>query len=147
MTTPQNPHGGLDDLGAATRTPRRRHHAVDGNVWDTIGQLARRFEEHDTALGLAREEQWSLQVLKIAEETGEASQAVIGARGTNPRKGTTSWEEAHAEVADVAITALVALARMRPDDAAEYLDRHLAAKSERFLSLDPAAVPASAEPS
>ena len=42
---------------------------MDGNVWDTIEQLARRFEEHDTALGLDQPEQWSLQVLKIAEES------------------------------------------------------------------------------
>ncbi|MFJ7965387.1 MazG-like family protein [Streptomyces sp. NPDC096324] len=119
---------------------------MDGTVWDTIEQLARRFEEHDTALGLNQAEQWSLQVLKIAEETGEASQAVIGARGTNPRKGTTSWDDAHAEVADVVITALVALARMRPDDAPEYLARHLAAKSAKFLSPGPVAVPAPTDP-
>ena len=119
---------------------------MNGNAWDTIDQLARRFNEHDTALGLGQEEQWSLQALKIAEETGEASQAVIGARGTNPRKRSASWDEAHAEVADVAITALVALARMRPDDAPEYLDRHLAAKSAAFLSPSPAAVPAPTEP-
>lgn len=119
---------------------------MNGKTWDTIHQLARRFNEHDTALGLGQEEQWSLQVLKIAEETGEASQAVIGARGTNPRKGTAPWDLAHAEVADVAITALVALARMRPDDAAEYLDRHLAAKSAKFLFPRSAAVPAPTEP-
>jgi NTP pyrophosphatase (non-canonical NTP hydrolase) len=119
---------------------------VHGTVWDTIHRLARRFNEHDAALGLDQDEQWSLQVLKIAEETGEASQAVIGARGTNPRKGTAPWEDAHAEVADVAITALVTLARMRPDDAAEYLDRHLAAKSAKFLLSGPASVPAPAEP-
>ena len=118
---------------------------MQDTVWDTINRLARRFNEHDTALGLGQEEQWGLQVLKIAEETGEASQAVIGARGTNPRKATAPWEDAHAEVADVAITALVALARMRPDDAAEYLDRHLAAKSAKFLLAGPASVPARAE--
>ncbi|MGW1040992.1 MazG-like family protein [Streptomyces sp. NPDC002547] len=119
---------------------------MHGTAWDTIHRLARRFNEHDAALGLDQDEQWSLQVLKIAEETGEASQAVIGARGTNPRKGTAPWEDAHAEVADVAITALVSLARMRPDDAEEYLDQHLAAKSAKFLLSGPAPVPAPAEP-
>ncbi|MEU9918819.1 MazG-like family protein [Streptomyces sp. NPDC051001] len=118
---------------------------MHSTVWDTIHRLARRFNAHDAALGLDQEEQWSLQVLKIAEETGEASQAVIGARGTNPRKAPTPWEDAHAEVADVAITALVALARMRPDDAAEFLDRHLAAKSAKFLPAGPSSVPAPAE--
>ncbi|MFE7857892.1 MazG-like family protein [Streptomyces sp. NPDC057403] len=119
---------------------------MHSSVWDTIHRLAHRFNEHDDALGLGQDEQWSLQVLKIAEETGEASQAVIGARGTNPRKGTAPWENAHAEVADVAITALVTLARMRPHDAAEYLDQHLAAKSANFLLSGPASVPAPAEP-
>jgi len=119
---------------------------VHGIPWDMIDQLARRFTDHDTALGLSPQEQWSLQVLKIAEETGEAAQAVIGARGTNPRKGTSPWDDAHAEVADVVITALVTLARMRPDDAAEYLDRHLAVKSAKFLPAGPAPVPAPAEP-
>jgi NTP pyrophosphatase (non-canonical NTP hydrolase) len=118
---------------------------VHSTFWDTIHRLAGRFNAHDAALGLNQEEQWSLQVLKIAEETGEASQAVIGARGTNPRKATAPWEDAHAEVADVVITALVALARMRPDDAAEFLDRHLAAKSAKFLPAGPASVPAPAE--
>lgn len=106
---------------------------MSGIDWETITQLARRFEAHDTELGLGAEEQWTLQVLKIAEETGEASQAVIGARGTNPRKGTSPWDEAHAEVADVVITGLVTLARMRPHDAADYLDQQLAAKAAKFL--------------
>lgn len=115
---------------------------MHGNVWDTVTQLARRFNAHDAELGLSREEQWTLQVLKIAEETGEASQAVIGARGTNPRKAASTWADAHAEVADVVITAMVTLARMRPDDAAEYLEQQLAAKSAKFLPSDPAGLTA-----
>jgi NTP pyrophosphatase (non-canonical NTP hydrolase) len=118
---------------------------VHGNVWDTISQLARRFDAHDAELGLSREERWTLQVLKISEETGEAAQAVIGARGTNPRKENSTWGNVHAEVADVVITAMVALARMRPDDAAEYLEQQLAAKSARFLLSGPADVSAPAE--
>lgn len=103
-------------------------------MWDTIERLARRFDDHDEQRGLAPQEQWTLQVLKIAEETGEASQAVIGARGTNPRKGDShDWNDVHAEVADVIITGLVALHRMRPDDAAQYLRRHLSDKAVKFL--------------
>ncbi|MFG2287385.1 MazG-like family protein [Streptomyces sp. NPDC048595] len=107
---------------------------MDGPIWHTIAHLARRFTAHDDERGLDQAQQWTLQVLKIAEETGEASQAVIGVRGTNPRKGDShTWRDVHAEVADVVITGLVALARMRPDDAAEFLHRQLAAKSGRFL--------------
>jgi NTP pyrophosphatase (non-canonical NTP hydrolase) len=107
---------------------------VDSSVWKTIEDLAQVFDEHDEQRGMDPQEQWTLQVLKIAEETGEASQAVIGARGTNPRKGDShTWSDVHAEVADVVITALVALFRMRPEDAAQYLHQQLMAKAVKFL--------------
>ncbi|QES47195.1 hypothetical protein DEJ50_04440 [Streptomyces venezuelae] len=107
----------------------------DADVWKTISALAETFEVRDAGRGVAPEEQWTLQVLKIGEEFGEAAQAVIGVRGTNPRKGTShTWEDVQAEVADTIITAMVALTRMRPDDAAEYFARQLALKSDRFLT-------------
>ncbi|MGA5065384.1 MazG-like family protein [Streptomyces exfoliatus] len=107
-------------------------------LWKTIESLARRFNDHDEQRGLAPQEQWTMQVLKIAEETGEASQAVIGARGTNPRKGDShSWSDVHSEVVDVVITGLVALYRMRPNDAAEYLHRQLADKAGKFIPTVP----------
>ncbi|MFJ3921890.1 MazG-like family protein [Streptomyces sp. NPDC090022] len=103
------------------------------DVWKTIGALSDLFADRDTARGVPAEEQWTLQVLKIGEEFGEAAQAVIGVRGTNPRKGTShSWEDVHDEVADTAITALVALSRMRPD-APAYFAEQLRRKSARFL--------------
>ncbi|WP_406222793.1 MazG-like family protein [Streptomyces decoyicus] len=113
---------------------------VEKDIWETIGRLARRFDAHDDARGLDQAEQWTLQVLKIAEETGEASQAVIGARGTNPRKGDShTWQDVRAEVADVIITGMVALARMRPEDADQYLRPQLTAKAAKFLPATPAA--------
>ncbi|MFF5447837.1 MazG-like family protein [Streptomyces sp. NPDC012888] len=103
-------------------------------VWKTIAALAAAFEERDAARGVSVEEQWTLQVLKIGEEFGEAAQAVIGARGTNPRKGDShTWQDVHDEVADTIITAMVALTRMRPDDAPAHLAAQLALKSGRFL--------------
>ncbi|MFC7216882.1 MazG-like family protein [Streptomyces polyrhachis] len=102
-------------------------------LWETAALLAARFRAHDDGLGLGDEEQWTLQVLKIAEESGEAAQAVIGARGTNPRKERADWGRVHEEVADVVITAAVALARMRPD-AGAYLLAQLDAKARRFLA-------------
>ncbi|MEU9125247.1 MazG-like family protein [Streptomyces sp. NPDC048506] len=112
---------------------------VEEDIWETVVRLARRFDAHDDACGLDQAQQWTLQVLKIAEETGEASQAVIGARGTNPRKGEShTWQDVHAEVADVVITGMVALARMRPDDAEQYLRDQLAAKAGKFLPAAPA---------
>ncbi|WP_166027922.1 MazG-like family protein [Streptomyces chilikensis] len=108
---------------------------MDPSVRQTIEALARHFDDHDDRLGLTPHEQWTLQVLKLAEETGEAAQAVIGARGTNPRKKhiPADWSDVHAEVADVVVTSLVALQRMRPDDAAAYLREQLASKAEKFL--------------
>ncbi|MDJ0386268.1 MazG-like family protein [Streptomyces sp. G-G2] len=106
-------------------------------VWKTVNELARSFTERDNGRMVPNEQQWILQVLKIGEEFGEAAQAVIGVQGTNPRKGTShSWEDVQAEIADTAITALVALARMRPD-AADYFAQHLAEKSGRFLPHQP----------
>lgn len=101
--------------------------------WKTVGALAARFDEHDRERGLAHEESVTLQILKIGEEFGEAAQAVIGAKGTNPRKGNShTWDDVEAEVADVIVTAMVALARMRPDAAAFFAER-LRLKSDRFL--------------
>ncbi|MFE0760351.1 methyltransferase [Streptomyces smyrnaeus] len=119
------------DAGAGVTGDEGR---VRRGVWPTVTALARTFDAHGDARGVAPEQQWALQVLKLAEETGEAAQAVIGAQGTNPRKGYShGWQDVHAEVADVVITGLVALARMRPEDAADYLERQLAAKAARFL--------------
>ncbi|MFG2616828.1 MazG-like family protein [Streptomyces sp. NPDC048507] len=108
------------------------------NVWNVIGELARTFQARAEERGLSQEEQWTLQVLKIGEEFGEAAQAVIGVRGSNPRKGFShDWADVQAEVADTVITGLVALARMRPDDAEEYLARQLALKAANFLPKTP----------
>lgn len=50
------------------------------------------------------------RILKVTEEAGEAAGAWIGVLGQNPRKGVThSREDVAAELADVAMTALVAI--------------------------------------
>ena len=57
-----------------------------------------------------------VRVLKVAEEAGEAAQAYIGVTGLNPRKGIThSNDELADELADVALTALVALGAFTAD--------------------------------
>ncbi|MFG2531781.1 NUDIX domain-containing protein [Streptomyces sp. NPDC048516] len=100
------------------------------NAWNTVRALA---DYYDDRSDLPREQNWILQVLKIAEETGEAAQAVVGLTGTNPRKGLShTWDDVQAEVADVIITSMVALARMRPDPD-EYFNNQLAAKAGRAL--------------
>jgi NTP pyrophosphatase (non-canonical NTP hydrolase) len=50
------------------------------------------------------------RILKVTEEAGEAAGAWIGVLGQNPRKGVThSRDDVANELADVALTALVAI--------------------------------------
>jgi NTP pyrophosphatase (non-canonical NTP hydrolase) len=52
----------------------------------------------------------TFRILKLAEEAGEAATAWIGVTGANPRKGIThTVEQVAAELADVALTALIAI--------------------------------------
>ncbi|MFJ8212913.1 MazG-like family protein [Streptomyces sp. NPDC096033] len=111
--------------------------AVGSADWETVRALAARFEAAAAERGVVPPQSHVLQVLKIGEEFGEAAQAVIGATGSNPRKGRShSWEDVHDEVCDVIITGMVALARMRPD-AAAYFSSQLTLKSSRFLPAPP----------
>ncbi|WP_063788568.1 NUDIX domain-containing protein [Streptomyces chattanoogensis] len=99
--------------------------------WNTVCALA---DYYDSVSPFPQEQNWVLQVLKIAEETGEAAQAVVGLTGTNPRKGLShTWDDVHDEVADVIITGMVALARMRPDPG-EFFANQLAIKAARALA-------------
>ncbi|WP_395359109.1 MazG-like family protein [Streptomyces sp. YH02] len=106
----------------------------DNDPWDTIRSLAALFTGYDSERGFTAEEQWTLQVLKLTEEVGEAAQAVIGVRAVNPRKGRShDWEQVQEEVVDAVITGMVSLARMRPDDAPEFFASVLARKAAAFL--------------
>ncbi|MHC8422597.1 MazG-like family protein [Streptomyces sp. NB004] len=72
-----------------------------------------------------------LRMLKLSEEVGEVAEAVIGATGQNPRKGTThTWQDVEAELCDVVITAMVALRTLTPE-AREVFGRHLAKVASR----------------
>ncbi|MEU3528977.1 MazG-like family protein [Streptomyces sp. NPDC038707] len=111
---------------------------LSAHPWDVIGRLASIFTTLDTARGITPEQQWMLQALKISEEAGETAQAVIGAWGTNPRKGRShTWRQVQEEVADTAITSLVTLYRMLGDEAPAFFAAVLTEKSEKFLSYGP----------
>ncbi|MFF4485476.1 MazG-like family protein [Streptomyces sp. NPDC001544] len=105
-------------------------------LWPTIDALTSWLDTnrtHDGTEGIL------LRVLKLSEEVGEVSQAVIGATGQNPRKGVThTWEDVEAELCDVVITALVALRTLTPE-AREVFAGHLARVAER--SAPPRLVP------
>lgn len=73
----------------------------------------------------------AVKVLKIGEEFGEASEAYIGLHGLNPRKGKTHGPyDVADELADVAITALVAMSHFT-EDPIQRLTNRLAAAAVR----------------
>ncbi|MEU1042898.1 MazG-like family protein [Streptomyces sp. NPDC005907] len=108
------------------------HTAAAEDLWATIDDLHTWLDDHRTHDG---REELLLRMLKLTEEVGEVAQAVIGAAGHNPRKGTShSWDDVRAELCDVAITALVALRTLTPD-ARETFAAHLAGVRERSLGV------------
>ncbi|WP_051704977.1 MULTISPECIES: MazG-like family protein [unclassified Streptomyces] len=104
------------------QTPPELWTAVD-DLWEWLGSV-RPVEGREGLL---------LRILKLSEEVGEVSEAVIGATGQNPRKGVThSWDDVQAELCDVVITALVALRTLTPD-ARGVFAQHLERVTRRSL--------------
>ncbi|MEV7214106.1 MazG-like family protein [Kitasatospora cineracea] len=65
-----------------------------------------------------------LRILKITEEAGEVAQAVTGTLGGNPRKGRShTWQDVQSELADVIVTAMVALHSVSGDGEAVLAER------------------------
>ena len=79
---------------------------MDGELWDTV-RAGKAWLDRHSGLG---EHEITVRILKVMEEAGEAAAARIGMLGQNPRKGVShTAEDVAAELADVAITALVAI--------------------------------------
>ncbi|GIH26016.1 hypothetical protein Aph01nite_43260 [Acrocarpospora phusangensis] len=69
----------------------------------------------------------AMRILKVVEEAGEASSAYIGMTGQNPRKGVThTAADVRAELLDVVVTALVAMASLMGPGEEHGIDRALA---------------------
>lgn len=94
-------------------------------MWDDVRRL------HDCHGDIPLE----VRLLKLTEEVGEAAEAFIGMRGLNSRKGVCrSREDLLAELADVIITAAIAMSAMTGgdiDEARRHLERRLAAMTAR----------------
>ncbi|MFC8422620.1 MazG-like family protein [Streptomyces sp. NPDC057236] len=100
------------------------------DIWDSIDGLCGWLDANRPVGG---QEGLLLRILKLSEEVGEVAEAVIGATGQNPRKGTThTWDDVQSELCDVAVTALVALRTLTPD-AREVFAGHLARVTHRSL--------------
>jgi NTP pyrophosphatase (non-canonical NTP hydrolase) len=107
---------------------------VDDRTWDTVARLVDWLDEHSRERDAAPEVTRLLRVMKLSEEVGETTQAVIGALGANPRKGTThTWRDVEHELCDVIVTAMVALTTLNPDARAVFAERleHVATRSLR----------------
>jgi NTP pyrophosphatase (non-canonical NTP hydrolase) len=100
------------------------------DAWGTIEEIVRWLDDSST---LAPETEKLLRIMKLTEEAGEVTQAVIGTLGQNPRKGVThTWEDVQAELCDVIFTAMVALTTLTPD-ARETFNGNLARVAGRSL--------------
>jgi NTP pyrophosphatase (non-canonical NTP hydrolase) len=100
------------------------------DAWDTIEDITAWLDRRST---LPPETEKLLRIMKLAEETGEVTQAVIGALGQNPRKGVThTWDDVQAELCDVILTAMVALTTLTPDARAVF-SANLARVADRLL--------------
>lgn len=109
-------------------------------MWQSIAQL------HDHHGEVAPE----VRVLKIAEECGEASAALIGMNGWNSRKGVCATrDDVLDELSDVIITAAVAMAGIggSADVAAGAFQRRLGTVLTRAGLQPPAGQEASGRPS
>ncbi|WP_405479940.1 MazG-like family protein [Streptomyces anulatus] len=90
--------------------------------WSTIRGLVDWLDKENDRT----EQEITLRILKLGEETGEVAQAWIGVTGQNPRKGIThSVEDVADELCDAIVTASVALASIVEDPGA-HLDAKLA---------------------
>src|ERR1700721_165470 len=106
------------------------------DAWGTIEEIVEWLDDSST---LAPETKKLIRIMKVTEEAGEVTQAVIGTLGQNPRKGVThTWEDVQAALCDVIVTAMVALATLTPD-ARETFDGHLARIANRSLGTPHAA--------
>lgn len=100
-------------MAPADMDPGAYHHELRSLVWwmdnDLDSAVAETYQDQPLAQDWAR-------VSKVAEETGEAIDALIGLTGQNPRKGHYgSHVDLYAELCDVALTALYALQHFTKD--------------------------------
>ena len=104
------------------------------DAWGTVGKLVGWLDESSS---LPADTEKLLRIMKLTEEAGEVTQAVIGTLGQNPRKGIThTWDDVRDELCDVILTAMVALATFTPDPQAAF-DAHLTRVAKRSLCNSP----------
>ncbi|SEG85726.1 hypothetical protein SAMN05216223_116126 [Actinacidiphila yanglinensis] len=104
---------------------------MNDSTWTTVDQLKQWLDDKD---GVAPETARLMRILKLQEELGEVAEAVMGAMGTNPRKGAShTWDDVESEVCDVILSGMVLLATLTPD-AGKKFDERLSIIAERSLA-------------
>lgn len=94
---------------------------MDDTTWDTVERLA---DWLDANSRLPGDTEKLLRLMKLSEEVGEVTAAVIGVLGQNPRKGVThTWQDVNDELCDVILTAMVALTTLTPDPRRVFAER------------------------
>lgn len=102
---------------------------MGNDTWDTVDALTAWLDAHRNGDGPDRTA--LLRILKLSEEVGEVAEAVIGATGGNPRKGTGhTWDDVRSELCDVVVTGMVALRTLTPD-ASDVFAAHLLGVARR----------------
>jgi NTP pyrophosphatase (non-canonical NTP hydrolase) len=102
---------------------------IESSQWDTIFGLVGWI---DAAEGGRNPQGEAMRVLKLAEEVGEVASAYFGMKGQNPRKGQThTREDVCGELADVILSAAIALATLADRDPAAILNAKIAAVANR----------------
>ncbi|CAI7979898.1 conserved hypothetical protein [Frankia sp. Hr75.2] len=101
-----------------------------------IDAAVRALDVNDARNGIGPQEGLALRVLKLVEECGEASAALIGLRGQNPRKPRSSEQDLVDELLDVALSALVTAASLTGSWAERFGDQVLT-KTSRLVAVVP----------
>lgn len=100
--------------------------------FEDIFAIARFLNQHNGS----EKQELTMQILKLQEEAGEVAAAWIGMTGQNPRKGITHClDDVLNELADVAITAMVAIRRLEGNPAA-VIGGKVAVMRERYAALE-----------
>lgn len=122
------------ETGGEQRSPCAGEPNGDGSIVGLLDAIAEFFGDVPDAV----------KVMKIGEENGEAVEAFIGMTGANVRKGVTHTEgDLRLELADVVITAYVALAAFSGDTWTVLADRVEVIASRLGIGAAPSGEPPS----
>ena len=105
----------------------------DTTAWDIFRDIERinKWLDNNTTLS---EYEDAMRVMKVGEECGEAIAAYIGMTGQNPRKGITHTQsDLCLELADVAITAMCAIAHFNPRDSNKIVAMYMSSKISQII--------------